>query len=51
MTGVPSWNVQSLSVMVQVCESSDSIDYATPSVCSVVSGSYWTRPVKSASTT
>ncbi len=40
MTGVPSWNVQpSLSVMVQVLESSDSIDSATPSYStSVVSG-------------
>ena len=32
VTGVPSWNVQpSLSVIVQVVESSDSIDSATPS--------------------
>src|SRR5687768_13911480 len=51
VTGVPSWNVQSLSLMVHVFESSDSMDSATPSACSVVSGSYVIRPVQRASMT
>ena len=53
MTGVPSWNVQpSLSVTVQVFESSDSMDSATPSISSsVVSALYVTRPVNSESMT